>query len=115
MLGGPVQDLRRLAQDDPEMYQLLMTDNDLDRQAVEKAGQLRNATSDTRDKVKAELAEIVGKHFEARQKRRELQLKRMEEEIQRLREAIGTRNDAREEIVNKRITELTGDANPLDF
>ena len=115
MLGGPAQDLRRLAQDDPEMHDLLMADNDLDRQALEKAGQLRNANSETRGKLKAELAEIVGKHFEARQKRRELQLKRMEEEIQRLRDAIQARNDAREDIVNKRITELTGDANPLDF
>jgi hypothetical protein len=97
------------------MYDLLMADNDLDRQAVEKAGQLRNTTSDARDKLKAELAEIVGKHFEARQKRRELQLKRMAEEIQRLRDATQARNDAREEIVNKRITELTGDASPLDF
>jgi hypothetical protein len=115
MLGGPAQDLRRLAQDDPEMYDLIMADSDLDRQAGEKAGQLRNATSETRDKLKAELAEIVGKHFEARQKRRELQLKRMEEEIQRLRDAIQARNDARDDIVNKRITELTGAANPLDF
>jgi hypothetical protein len=112
---GPGQDLRRLAQDDPEMHDLLVADNDLDRQALEKAGQLRNATSESRDKLKAELAEIVGKHFEARQKRRELQLKRMEEEIQRLRDAIQARNEAREDIVNKRITELTGDANPLDF
>jgi hypothetical protein len=115
MFGGPGQDLRRMQQEDPDMYELLVADDDLDRQALEKAEQLRRATTENREKLKTELAEIVGKHFEARQKRRELQLKRMEEEIQRLRDAIKTRNDAREDIVNKRITELTGDVNPLDF
>jgi hypothetical protein len=111
----PGQDLRRMQQEDPEMYDLLVADDELDRQALEKAEQVRRATTDDRERLKAELADVVGKHFEARQKRRELQLKRMEEEIQRLREAIKARNDAREDIVNKRITELTGDANPLDF
>jgi hypothetical protein len=111
----PAHDMRRLEQDDPEMHELLVADQDLDRKALETAERLRRATSGSRDKLKAELNEIVSEHFEARQKRRELQLKRMEEEIQRLRDAIKARNDAREDIVNKRIQELTGDTNPLDF
>jgi hypothetical protein len=114
-LGGPGMDLRRMQEEDPEMYDLLMADEDLDRQALEKAEQVRRATSETREKLKTELVDIVGKHFEARQKRRELQLKRMENEIQRLRDAIKARNEAREEVVNRRIVELTGNDNPLDF
>jgi 5-carboxymethyl-2-hydroxymuconate isomerase len=97
------------------MYDLLIADEKLDREALDKAEQLKGAPSESRDKLQAELAEIVGKHFAARQKRRELQLKRMEEEIQRLRDAIQARNEAREEIVKKRISELTGEVNPLDF
>jgi hypothetical protein len=97
------------------MYDLLIADEKLDREALDKAEQLKRATTDNRDKLEVELAEVVGKHFAARQKRRELQLKRMEEEIQRLRDAIQARHEAREEIVNKRISELTGEVNPLDF
>lgn len=112
---APGQDLRRLQQDDPEMYDLLIADEKLDREAAEKADELRRATTENRGKLQTELAEIVGKHFEARQKRRELQLKRMEEEIQRLKDAIEARNEAREQIVNGRIAELTGEVQPLDF
>ena len=104
-----------MKQADPEMYELLVSDDELDRQAVELADQVRRAKPEDREKLKTELIAVVGKHFEVRQQRRELQLKRMEEEIQRLKGAIKTRNDARDEIVNKRLTELTGDANPLDF
>ena len=113
--GIPGQDLRRMQQDDPEMYKLLASDSELDGQALEISEQLRRAPSDEREKLKTALSDVVIKHFEVRQKRRELQLKRMEDEIKRLRDAIEARNAARDEIVNKRITELTGDANPLDF
>ena len=113
-IGRP-PDWQRMQQEDPEMYQLLVSDDELDRQALEMAEQVRRAKPEEREKLKATLKDIVGKHFEVRQQRRELQLKRMEEEIQRLRDAIKTRNDAREDVVNKRITELTGDVNPLDF
>ena len=112
--GGP-QDVRRMQQEDPEMYELLVSDSELDGQALEISEQLRRAPSDQREKLQTALKETVNKHFEVRQQRRELQLKRMENEIKRLRDAIKARSDAREEIVNKRITELTGDANPLDF
>lgn len=106
---------QQMQEDDPEMYKLLTTDRELERQTVEMAEQYRRAPAADREKLKAGLSELVGKHFEVRQERRELQLKRMEEEIQRLRDAIKARNDSREKIVTERITELTGEANPLDF
>jgi hypothetical protein len=114
MPGGPL-DVRRMQQDDPEMYKLLMSDDELDGQALQISEQLRRAPSDEREKLRAALKDVVIKHFEVRQKRRELALQRMEDEIKRLRDAIQARNEAREDIVNKRITELTGVANPLDF
>ena len=114
MMPG-MQDVRRMQQDDPEMYKLVVSDDELDGQALEISEQLRRAPSEEREKLRAALKDVVIKHFEVRQKRRELALKRMEDEIKRLREAIQARNDARDDIVNKRVTELTGVANPLDF
>src|SRR5262245_49858036 len=108
-MSGFPGDVRRLEQDDPEMYQLLTTDSDLERQTAEMADQYRRALPAEREKLKAGLGELIDKHFAVRQQRRELQLKRMEEEIQRLRDAIKARNDSREKIVNERITELTGE------
>lgn len=105
----------RLEQDDPEMHALLVEDAKLERQTFELAERFRRATAEERDEVKAELTSVVGKHFETRQKRRELQLKRMEKEIERLRDAISTRNDSRDKIVGDRIHQLVGEVDPLDF
>jgi hypothetical protein len=118
--GGPGMgpspfEMQRLEQDDPEMYRLLVEDNRLDREAQALARQVRAAKSDEREKLRAELAVIVDKHFEVRQQRRELSLKRMEEELKRLREAIESRTKGREEIVQKRLTELIGDNKELEF
>jgi len=68
-----------------------------------------------RANLRTQLAEVVNKHFDVRQKRRELQLKRMEEELKRLQEAITDRNKSRESIVSKRMLELVGDPKDLDF
>jgi hypothetical protein len=76
---------------------------------------MREARGDDRAKLKSQLAEMVNKHFDVRQKRRELQLKRMEEELQRLREAIAKRNTSRESIVDSHLRELTGEPRDLDF
>jgi hypothetical protein len=104
-----------LEEDDPEMYALVVEDSKLERETLAAAGRLRRAKPEERAKVNAELADVVARHFAARQKRRELQLKRMEEEIQRLREAIAARHEAREKIVAERIQQLIGEHDPLDF
>ena len=57
----------------------------------------------------------MNKHFDVRQKRRELQLKRMEDELQRLREAITSRNKSRESIVTNHMKELVGEERDLEF
>lgn len=114
MRGGGYE-WRQMEQDDPEMYALLVDDAKLERQTFELAERFRRANAEERSEVKAELTGVVGKHFETRQKRRELQLKRMEEEIKRLRDAITTRNESRDKIVGDRIEQLVGEVDPLDF
>ena len=77
--------------------------------------QLRRAASDQREKLKTQLTDLVNKHFDVRQQRRELQLKRMEDELARLRDAIKQRNEVRESLVKERLLELTGDPRDLGF
>src|SRR5262245_10279534 len=111
---GPFE-MQRLEQDDPEMYQLFVEDNRLDREALALARRIRQAKSPEREKLQSDLAVLVNKHFDVRQQRRELSLKRMEEELKRLREAIESRSKGREDIVQKRIAELVGDDSGLEF
>ena len=104
-----------LEKNDPEMYKLLKDDYDLESQERELVIQYRRAPAAQRTTVKQQLSELVNKHFEVRQDRRLLELKRLEEELKRLREAIDRRNEAREGLVGKRIVELLGEENELDF
>jgi len=103
-----------LEQRDPEMYKLLKADHDLERETRELAMQFRRAPGQQRSAIRERVGELVGKHFEVRQQRRRLELKRLEEELKRLRDAIERRNQAREEIVRKHVSELLGEDN-LDF
>jgi hypothetical protein len=101
--------------DDPEMRDLLRQDTEMDHKTHELSIRVRESRGEDRNKIKAELSELVNKHFDVRQKRRELQLKRMEDELQRLREAISTRNKSRESIVTNHIKELIGEERDLEF
>ena len=111
---GPIE-MQRLEQDDPEMHKLVAEDNRLDREAAVTARRVLQAKSPEREKLEAELAVLVNKHFDVRQQRRELALARMEEELKRLREAIEERSKGRDTIVAKRIAELVGSDDRLEF
>ena len=102
-------------QEDPEMAALNRADFDLSQQTEELADKLRNAKKEDREKVKTEISETVTKHFDVRQKRRELQIKRMEDELKKLREAMTKRNESKDQIIKKRLAELVGNEDDLGF
>jgi hypothetical protein len=112
---GPPQDWRRLEEDDPEMYALMKADYDMEQKCLDISRRLRQLPSDQRVKSKEELTKLLNEHFDVRQKRRELQIKRMDEELQKLREAVTKRNEARDSLVRKRLSELTGEESDQDF
>jgi septum formation topological specificity factor MinE len=66
------------------------------------------------EELKRALAEVVEKHFQVRQERRELELRHLEQQLDRLREAIKKRAESRELIIRQRISQLLGD-NDLSF
>ena len=109
------RELAHLREHDPEMYELEIADRDLEKRTFELAQLLRQAPPDKRAELKAELSAEVKAHFDARQKRRMLQLKRLEEELQRLRESIERREQSRDEIIGRRISELVGEEHDLGF
>ena len=106
--GGPRFD-GPLEQDDPEIAKLMESERDLDRQTRDLAQRYRRAEKDQRDSIKAELQKAVTAQFEARQKRRQLELTRLEEELKRLREAMDRREKNRKDLIEKRVTELLGE------
>ena len=102
-------------QEDPEMAALNRDDQDLDQRTRDLSGQLRAAKSDDREKLRAQITDVVKLHFDTRQKRRELQIKRMEDELKKLREAMTKRNESKDQIIKRRLAELVGNEDDLGF
>jgi hypothetical protein len=100
---------------DPEMYKLLKQDMVLERESRELAMEYRRAPKDQREKIKQQIEELVNKHFDVRQQRRTLELKHLEEELQRLRDVMDRRAKSRKDVVEKRVSELTGSEDELRF
>jgi hypothetical protein len=104
MMGG----MGPMGPSDPEMEKLMQLDFSLDGQSHELAEQFSQASKDQRDEIKKKLDEVVTKQFEARQERRTLELKRLEDEIKRIRDSIDKRNQGKQQIVDRRVSELLG-------
>lgn len=105
---APMQNPFGMRPNDPEMEKLIRTDVELDRQSRDLSERFRGASKDEQDEIKKKLSEVVTKQFEARQERRTLELKHLEDEIKRIRESIDKRNQGKEQIVDRRVSELLG-------
>lgn len=117
-MGGmrsPGTDWEQLRRDDPEMFELMKSDHDMERQEFDLSEQLRQAKGEPRDALKKQIQELVQKHFDVRQKRRQLNLTRIEQDLQRMRDELKRREEARESIIKRRTMELVGDRDELDF
>ena len=99
----------------PKLFELVQKDMRLERATREMSREFRQIDSAEREELKEELMSLVHNHFEVRQQLRELRLKRMREELNRLEDAIERRNEARDEIISRRMAELTGDDDGLGF
>jgi hypothetical protein len=114
-MPGMREHLAMLEKSDPEMYKLVKADMDLERQSRELAMQYRRASSDEQAKLKDKIKEVVAKHFDVRQERRALDLKRLETQLQKLRESIERRKQARDKLVDQRVSELVGHEEEMGF
>ncbi|MBC8354316.1 MAG: hypothetical protein H8E66_20165 [Planctomycetes bacterium] len=110
-----LQRMEELKELDPEMYELEKSDRELDRKTLDLSEQYQRAPKDKREALQKQLAAAVAQHFDVRQARRELHLKRLTEELAKLRESIERRNDVRDQIIGKRVSELVGDEDDLAF
>ncbi len=101
--------------DASDMSELDKTDRELERKTKELASRYRHAPADQRAIIRTQLAELVARHFEVRQSLRVLQIKQLEEQLLDLRTSLEHRKAARDDIIQRRISELTDRAGRLDF
>ena len=104
-----------MERNDPEMNKLIKAENDLDRRMQVAARAYREASKDQRAKLKEDLTKLVTEQFEARQQRRKLELTRLEDELKRLRDAADRREKNKPQIIEKRVSELSGEEADAGF
>jgi len=112
-LGQPwLRSLARAAQADPEATGLAVGDRVYDFQSRELARELDEARrvgdQERVEAIRAELREVVAKHFDIRQQLREQMLQRMERRLEQLRERVQERAAKREQLIDSRLEELVG-------
>jgi hypothetical protein len=88
----------------------------LSHQAEQLAQQLAGAKSDSdRDKVKGQLAEILEKQFDQRQKRHEEELKELETQVKKLKDLVDKRQENRRDIIRARLNQIEKESQGLGW
>ncbi|MDB5314064.1 MAG: hypothetical protein JWO38_8266 [Gemmataceae bacterium] len=91
-------------------------EQNLERQAQNLARQYARANDPAdREKLRAVLGDVLQKLFDAQQKRRKDEVDRVEEHVKQLRDLIRKRDEAKTDIVRRRVDQLLLDADGLGW
>jgi hypothetical protein len=108
-------ELLRTQVSDPKRHEKLLRYQKLESQAYQQGEQLRRAKGDSRSQLQAELAQTLDAGFMIKQDLMRQELADMEAELRMLRNLIQKREDNRKSLVNRRIAQITGDSDLLEW
>jgi hypothetical protein len=100
---------------DPEMFEFFRQERDVERKIHSLVERVMKGTKEEREKSKDELKGLVAEQFKIRQSRRKFELTRFEEQLKRLRESHEKREQQGDEIIRRRVSELLGERDDLNF
>jgi hypothetical protein len=99
-----------------QTYHITPDEANLSGQAEQLAHQLAAARSDSdREKIKGQLAELLGKQFDQRQKRHGDEIKKLEDQIKKLRDLVDKRQENRSEIISARLNQIVKESQGLGW
>ena len=96
------------------MDKLIDAQRDLDQRTRAAAKEYRDAPKEQRAKLKEDLRKLVAVQFETHQQRRKLELTRFEDELKRLRDATDSRDQKKDQLIDKRVSDLVGEDGDAD-
>jgi len=100
----------------PHLFTWKAEESGLSRQAEVFARQLAEAKSDgDREKLKGQLAEVLEKQFDQRQKRHEEEIKQLEAQIKKLKDLVDKRQENRREIISARLNQIVKESQGLGW
>ena len=110
MMSGPP------SENDPEMAEFAEAEMELAHYADQVLSLYVAADkADDQKRLKTDLRDMLTKQFDVQRQRRELELSRIEERVKKLRDQIKKRNDARDTIIDRRLEQLTNEADGLGW
>ena len=114
-VGHQIQRLAAMREEDSQGFELQIANIQLTRECTEQGRKLRarktSAASRAGEQQRQKLRELVGEHFDIRQKMRERELAKLENRIRELRRTLDQRNGSRTALIEKRFLQLTSEPN----
>lgn len=110
------QMLKKLKEVDPKAYDLevkLQAAEDKSRSLGDKIRTAKD--NDTKEDTKRELRTVLAELFDLREQRQQRDIENLQKEIQKLNDRLKSRRASKDKIVDKRLSEMVGEAENLDW
>jgi hypothetical protein len=105
--------LLRLGRENPELFMREMRERDLNEQAERLGHELRRDGTDT--EAETELRRVLKEAFDIRQERMRAQIEELAAELRRLQELEQKREENRDEVIDRRFKQLSGQLDYLEW
>ena len=106
---------RRAYSPDPQMIEVFKQDRAMEKQSRFLAQKCLASQGVDRETLRKELEELTTKHFELRQKRRQMEIESLEKQLERVKATLDKRNNGKDLIIQRRIAKLLGEEDELAF
>ena len=100
---------------DPKQLELAQRDGDLERRSRDLAERYRRADDADKEALHGELLKALEQQFDVRLERHRVEAEMIERRLAELRRYLDERAAHRDQIIERRLGELTGAAEPLDW
>ncbi len=103
-------------EEDPESAKLAEAERELAHQSHSLLSQYSaSEEAAAKDDLKKQIRDVLAKQFDVQRQRREQELARVEDRLRKLRDQFRKRVDARETIIDRRLENLTSEAEGLGW
>ena len=109
------RELLELREENPEAFEKAMHEPKLGRRSAELAERCRASKGEAREQLLKELRGVLSEAFGLRQASMKDEMRELERELQRLRTLVEKREENRDAIVERRIEQLTGEGDFLEW
>jgi hypothetical protein len=99
--------VERIKRENPQRYQALLRQRELEQQSFELARQIREGEAKQKDVLKGKLKQVLADLFDLREEERDHEISEMTERLERMKETARQRREGKDAIVENRLKEIT--------